>query len=203
MCKPPRYSLFAILLFLSMTAQAPAYLDAPAEKLTLPELIKEFKSIEVMKASRVDLDRGVVIWERAEQIQGKANADHVRHLIHLHGETPPALSGLKVDYSSLFFSQDGFKRGLLLTEGCWYVADFEADHDCWRIAFTDRHYDFNTCFAGKPEDAATAVKKLLNGEEVIVACHVRPGHPDLQNVRYTLKHPHEKISVSPATAPSG
>ena len=33
----------------SVAGRASAYLDAPAEKLTLPELVKEFKSIQMMK----------------------------------------------------------------------------------------------------------------------------------------------------------
>lgn len=188
--------------FFLLTATGLAYLNSPVEKLTLPELVKEFKSIDLMNAGRVDIDGGVVIWEPVEHLQGRSPATKVKHLVRLGGHVPEALRDLKSNRSAVFFSQDGWKRGVLLTDGCWYVVGYEGDTDCWRIAYTDRWYDFNICFCGSPEQLGAAVRKLLAGEEAIVKCRVKAKEPALQTVRYTMKHPKEKVVITDATQPA-
>ena len=197
-----RILLAYCLLVVVASASARAYINAPVEKLTLPELLKEFKSIQIVKAGRMDLDRGVVLWEFVEQLQGDKDTTRSKHVIHLKDGVPAALKKLKADQPAVFFSQDGWKRGIILTQGCWYLVGYEEESKCWRISFTDRWYDFNTCFAGTPEELTAAIRKLLRGEEAEVQCHVKPNEPELQTVRYSMKGVHEKTVVEPTTKPA-
>ena len=193
---------FTCLLFLALSAAARAYINAPVEKLTLPEMLKEFKSVQIIKAGSVDLDQGVVVWEFIEQLHGDKDPTRSRHIIHLRDGVPPSLKKLKPDQTAVFFSQDGWKRGIILTEGCWYLAGYEEENKCWRISFTDRWYDFNTCFSGSPDELVVAIRKLLKGEDAVVKCRVKPKEPELETVRYSMKQPHEKTVVTPTTKPA-
>jgi hypothetical protein len=109
---------------------------------------------------------------------------------------------LKPDQTAIFFSQDGWHRGLVLTEKCWYVVDYEPDTQVWRIVYTDRWYDFNVAYSGSPADLAIAIRALLNGDDAIVKCRVKPKEPALQRVSYSMKRIHEKRLIAPATAPA-
>lgn len=214
--KRSRLGRFVLLVWLgAVLVLAPpgrAYLDAPIEKLTLPELLKEFKSIAVVKAATVDLDRGVVVWSAVEQLRGdppgggggEGAGGKFKHLLKLRGGVPPALRGLKAGQQAVFFSSDGWDRGVVRVDGCWYVVGFENDSGWWRIAYTDRHYDFNVCFAGSADELAAAVRALLKGESVTVPCRVKPQEEPTQTVRYDPKRPKEKTVVAgPATRPAG
>ena len=170
-----------VFLAVVMSGSASAYLNAPAEKLTLPELLKEFKSIQIVKAGRMDLDKGVILWQHVEQLQGEKDETTFKHLLKLKDGVPEALKELKPDQTAVFFSQDGWHRGLVLTEKCWYVVDYEADNQVWRITYTDRWYDFNVAFAGSPAELIAAIRTLLKGDEAIVNCHVKPKEPALQS----------------------
>ena len=116
-----KHCLIGCIVVILMASPAGAYLNAPVEKLTLPELLKEFKSIQIMKAGRMDLEKGVVRWEHVDQLQGEKGEASSKHLIRLKDGIPPALKNLKGGQTAVFFSQDGFKRGVLFTEGCWYA----------------------------------------------------------------------------------
>ena len=105
---------------------------------------------------------------------------------------------MKEGQQAVFFTRDGWDRGIILVDGCWYVVAYEADNKVWRIAYTDRWYDFNVCFVGPPDQLAAAVRQLLAGETVTVRCRAKPKEPGLQTVRYTMKKPKEKTVVEPA-----
>jgi hypothetical protein len=188
-----------LLLALLPAVPAAAYIDAPADRLTLPQLVKEFKSIELVEAESVDLERGVVVWRRVERLRGDENAAPVKHLLRLKGQVPEALGGLKPGARAVFFSRDNFGRGLVRTAGCWYLVGHEPDDHRWRIAYTDRWYDFNTAYIGEPDPLAAAVTKLLAGEEVVVPCRPKPGSDAVQTVRYSMKRLGEKVVVEPPT----
>lgn len=192
----------AILFILAPAARA--VLDAPVDTLTLPQLVKEFKSIETVRARKVDLEKGFVVWSRVDQLQGKTEPADIKHLLRIHGKVPPALEHLKEGQLAVFFSSDGWDRGIILVQGCWYVVADEPDSHWWRIAYTDRHYDLNIAFAGTPEELAAAIKTLLEGNEAAVQCRIKPGEAPLQTVRYTMRRPKEKITVKePTTRRSG
>jgi hypothetical protein len=205
-----RRSLAAFWTVLLLASPASAYIDQPATNLTLPKLIQEFKLIEFVKAEKVDLEKGYVVWTPVERLRDDAPAKSeaqsatrpadgsVRHLLKISGAIPPALHNLKPGQQAVHFSRDGYNRSVILVDGCWYVAGWDKDPGRWRIAYTDRHYDFNACFVGSPAQLIDAIRTLQKGEEVVVDCRIKEKEPALQKVRYNPKKPKERTVVAAA-----
>src|SRR5690349_14171882 len=142
-----RFWLPFLALGLLLAAPAHAYIDQPLVNLTLPKLINEFKLIEIVKATAVDLEKGYVVWSPVECLRddppAKSEAQSaalpadgsVRHLLKISGKLPPALQELKVGQQALLMSRDGWNRTLVQIDGCWYVANWDKDPGRWRIEY--------------------------------------------------------------------
>lgn len=182
-------TLFFLLIALT---PSPAYIDSPAEKLTLPQLILEFRSASVLEVKKVDLERGVVHYKSVEQIQGPMETQTIKHSIRLSEAVPAELKGLKPGHKAIFFSGDGYKRSLTLAEGAWYCSTWDSRSGWWHIAYTASHYDFNCAFTGSVPDLTNAVHKLLRGDEVLIRCRKKSRTAETQMARCTLREPRRK-----------
>lgn len=177
---------------LLIAAAAWGYIDQPAENLTLPKLLKEFKSVAVLRATKVDSERGKVLWEAVEQIQGAKPQGVVRHQVTLNGRVPDEFKAIKPGTEAIFFCGDRWKRGLTLVDGHWYVCDADADGAWWRMSFTEKHYDFHCCFTGSVAELRDALRKLIDGKPAVVTSRKIRGVPTTQRVRYYPDKPDRK-----------
>ena len=173
-----------------------AYIDGPAEKLTLPQLLLEFRSVSVLQVDRLDLEKGVVLFKPVERVQGRGEPALVRHAVKYDGGVPAELKGLKPGQQAVFFSGDGYTRGITLVEGAWYCSTFDRKTGWWHIAYTAGHYDFNCAFAGSVPELLEAIGGLLRGEEVVVKCRKKSRQPETQLVRSSLRQPQRKEVVA-------
>lgn len=186
---------YTAIVFLCIASTAGAYIDAPPEKLTIPMLIKEFKTIAVLKLERAD-ERGKAKWEIVRVIQGKPDANgpgaRVRQSITLDGKVPEELKQLKPGVQAVFFSEDNWNRSLTLVEGNWYVCEWDAKTGWWRMSYTAAHYDFNCCFVGTTKQLADAIDVLRDGKSVTVRCRKVRRKPEMVEVTYRLDRPEQK-----------
>src|SRR5262245_24685096 len=130
------------ILMLVPATTAHAYIDMPAEQLTLPRLLLEFRTVGIFQVERVDLERGAVRYKLQERLQGSWQIQESRHSIRLDGKVPAELGNLRQGQSALLFTGDNYSRGIVLVEGAWYCCTIDAD-SWWRIAYTAGHYDFH------------------------------------------------------------
>jgi hypothetical protein len=192
-----------IIMLLAPASSALGYIDAPAEKLTLPQLMKEFKSVGMLRARRVDAERGKVIWEVTEQIQGLRNEEDMRHQVTLNGRVPEEFGDIKPGTTAVCFWGDRWKRCLTLVAGHWYVCDADPDGAWWRMSFTEKHYDFHCCFTGSVVELRDALRTLAQGKPVVVRCRTARRSAKTQQVRYYPDKPDRKEPVAQEPADNG
>jgi hypothetical protein len=174
-----------------------AYIDdLPPEKLTLPQLILEFRSIQVLQIDQLDLARGAVLFKSAERIQGREDAAVLKHSVKFGAKGVPAeLKGLKPGQPAILFSGDGYKRTITLVEGAWYCSSHDTRSGWSHIAYTAGHYDFNCAFTGTVSELKETIRQLLRGEEVVMRCRKKARQPETQFVRCSLRLPSKKEVV--------
>lgn len=188
-------------LFLSVVAvlcvpgRTPAFIDSPAEMLTLPRVVLEFRSIGIYQIERLELGRGGIQYKHVEQIQGKPPAAMLKHAVKLGESVPAELAKLKTGQRAVFFSGDGYGRGITFVAGAWYVSTYDGNTSWWPIAYTVDHYDMNCAFAGNDAELAESVRRLLKGQTLTVRCRKKSKMPETQFVRVSLSKPHEKPVV--------
>jgi len=198
-----RLTFIAILLCLTATP-ARAYIDMPAERLTLPRLLLEFRTSGVYRIERFAPDTGAIRFELVETLQGTP-APFQKHILRMGGKIPAELKGIAVGGQVLLMGADPYGRGLAFINGAWYVTNYEREIGWWRIAYTSAYFDFRCAFAS--DDLPLLVrscKTLLDGEGAIVPCHRKPKSAEIQFCRVSLREPHKRIEVpTPASREEG
>jgi HEAT repeat protein len=180
-----------------------AYIDYPAETLTLPRLMLELRSAGLFEVERVDLEKGAIRFKPLEHIQGNAHNDGINHLILYSGKIPPELQNVKVGQKAVLFYDDPYNRAVTFLEGAWYCSGWDAKTGWARIAYTAATHDFNCCFCGTVSELVAACKAIVRGETAVVRCRVRPNAPETQWVSVNLRDPHRKpVAPAPAGAPA-
>ncbi|MGA2501031.1 MAG: HEAT repeat domain-containing protein, partial [Tepidisphaeraceae bacterium] len=196
---------FASLCLLAMLAASDpgyAYIDMPAEKLTLPRLLLEFRTSGIYRIERLDIERGAVRFAFVEAIQG-APREAEKHVIRLDGKVPAAFADIREGDRAVLFGPDPYARSLVFLAGHWYVSNWERDNGWWRIGYTESHFDFACAFCGPLPQLVENCRTLLDGDEAVVPCHRKPKKPEIALVRVTLRDPHKRIEVAdPATRPA-
>ncbi len=166
------FSLTTIVAFvvLSVPSGAVAFIESPRhppEAFTL-SWVRQHAWIAVFKVDKVDTDRGVVLYELTEQLQGKVCPKRVRHLVQLNGKVLPGLEKLATGQVVVCFgSQD--KLVMTYVQGSWYLsASDKGDASVWRTI--QQRPDLNCLFVGPAADLADAFRELAAGREVMVRC---------------------------------
>jgi HEAT repeat protein len=188
----------ALFVLLLCPANGSAYIDSPAEGLTLPKLVLEFRTIRVLQVEKMDLERGAIVFKSIERIQGHPDSQTVKHSVKYDGAVPGELKNVRPGSKAIFFSGDGYKRGITLIDGAWYISNYNGNSGWWYIAGTAAHYDFNCVFIGSVAELTEAVKKLHRGDDVVVRCRKKSQVADTQVVSYNLGQLARKQVVSPA-----
>jgi hypothetical protein len=162
--------VIALGVVLGVAFGAVAFIESPrhpAEAFTL-SWVRQHAWIAVFKLDRVDADRGVVLYELTEQLQGKACPKRVRHVVQLNGKGLPDVDKLRAGQMVVCFgSQD--KLVISYLQGSWYLSmSDKGDASVWRTIQQRR--DLNCLFVGPAADLADAFRELAAGREVMVRC---------------------------------
>jgi hypothetical protein len=188
-------ALVLVFGLLGFQSPAPAYIDSPPETLTLPKVVLEFRSIQVLQVEKLDLARGAVLFKSIERIQGREDAAVLKHSVKFGEGVPAELKGLKPGQLAVHFSGDGYKRTITLVEGAWYCSNHDTRTGWSHIAYTAGHYDFNCAFTGTVPELKETIRQLLRGEEAVMRCRKKAQKPETQFVRCTLRQPNKKEVV--------
>ncbi len=190
------------LLLIHASHPAQAYIDMPAERLTLPRLLLEFRTSGVYRIERADLEKGAVRYELVETIQGKPSQEQ-KHILRTGGKIPAELSGIETGRRVLLMGPDPYGRGLAFINGAWYVTTYERDTGWWRIAYTSAYFDFRCAFSGDLPQLIDSCKTLLDGLEVTVPCHIKPKDAQIKWFTASLRQPHRRIeALDPQARPT-
>src|SRR5262249_29631997 len=122
----------------------------------------------------------------------------IKHSVKYDSAVPGELKNVKPGSKAIFFSGDGYKRGITLIDGAWYISNYNGNSGWWYIAGTAANYDFNCVFTGSVAELTEAIKKLHRGEDVVVRCRKKSQVGDTQVVSYNLGQLARKQVVSPA-----
>jgi HEAT repeat protein len=183
------------LAVLSLPGPVPAYIDMPAEQLTLPRVMLEFRSIGVCEIDRVDVEKGAVRFKLVERVQGPVESQ-AKHAIKLNDAVPAELKSLKVGQRCVLFTGDGYGRGLTFVNGAWYCSVVDSNTSWWNIAYTDAYYDFKCAFAGTVPELTDAIKTLLKGEDAFVRCRKKSQKAETQLVSCSLRQRDRKLVLA-------
>src|SRR4051812_5879932 len=199
-----RRLLTPILLFLVLcsTRCARGYIDMPAERLTLPRLLLEFRTSGVYRIAQFDPERGVVQYELVETLQGNP-PQRQRHLLRIHGKIPAELPAIEAGQQAVVLGADPYGRTLTFLNGAWYIVNFDRDVGALRLEYTSAYFDFRCAFSGELPLLIDASKMLLDGQEVIVPCHKKPKSSEVAQYAVSLRDPHRRLEIADvATRPS-
>jgi HEAT repeat protein len=179
------------IVLLAYALPAPAYIDGGGKRITLPEILLEFRSVTVIQVEKADATKHAIRYKVVEQLKGKNKIADPKHQVDFEGAGPAILKQLKPGQTAVFFTDCYDKRSLTFLDGVWYWTSPIGDG--WEQGPVRQ--DFNHVFTGTTLELADAVKKLLRGGDVIVRCQAKSGGSSIQFVRYSLREPHAKVLV--------
>lgn len=137
--------------------------------------VRQHAWIAVFKVGAVDADRGVVIYELTEQLQGhrrvpdKECPKRMRHLVKLNGQVPADLDKIQAGQVAICFGEHQHKLFVTYVQDSWYVASADRDEPSFGRIIWQRP-DLNCLFVGNATDLADAFRELAAGREAIVRC---------------------------------
>jgi HEAT repeat protein len=178
------------LALLLLALPASAYIDGGGAQITLPEIILEFHTATLVELDKADVARGAFRFKPVKALKGKPPAQDIKLQIGWGDEKSNPFRDVKPGQRAVFFSVCFDKRSLTCIDGVW--AWTQPAQDGWENGAVRR--DFEQVFVGKSTDLADAVVKLLRGHEVSVRSRT-------QQVRYSMKTPHDKALARDPGAP--
>ncbi len=192
-----RLALLMAGAVLGFIPHAAAFIDSPdhpPERYTLSAVHKN-AWIAALKVERVDFDRGVVVYELAEQLHGKNWPKRLRHFVKLDGKVPDGLDTLAAGDDVVCFAWDRQFTLLVTFVGqSWYLSNVERDDPSW-CKITRQRPDLNCLFVGSVGQLVDAFKELRAGRETIVRCQKNKKDPTTQFVRCIPAKPRSKEPV--------
>src|SRR4051812_42717587 len=112
---PPHFPLrwlgaALLLVGLCQARLTSAYIDMPAERLTLPRLLLEFRNVGLYGVDWVDAEHRAVRYRLVEAIQGNPE-ETFKHIINLDGRVPEELKELAEGEPAVVLGPDEYSRG--------------------------------------------------------------------------------------------
>jgi len=207
-----RIAIAAVLLLL-IASPAPAYLDGGGWQVTLPEILSEFRTVQLVEVEKVNLSKGGFKFRMGKPLKGKADARDLK--LQMTWEVGGApFKEMEPGRVAVHFTQScekqfqsaawspGFEN-LVAQRACLTFIDGVWLHsmptvDGWQSGSVRR--DFELSFLGTTAELTDAVSKLLRGHDVVVRCRRRKNTAETQWVRYSLKSPNNKAPAREAEA---
>jgi hypothetical protein len=195
-CGGRRIGLAAVVLALLALMPRPthAYIAVSAERLTLPEVILEFKAVAVLSVQKSDPARGAVRFKLESELVGKLPADaSLKHSIAAEGKAVPGVGELTSGETVILFWGSFDRRSLVLTQRGWYQTRAPGGGDDGWERYTQRRDDMARVFVGTPKELRAAIEAMLRGQRVVASIvpKTAQGNERLA-VGYDLLDPHRR-----------
>ena len=184
-----RFVLPTALLFALSANPARAYIEAPY---SLGQFVNDARNIVVLELTRVNAEKGLLIFKKVADLKGNYPAQEVKHNIGTRGfherEWKNVMAWAEVGKKAVFFFTDNASETCIHTY--WYQCYQEGDW--WGMSHAEPF--LLRTFYGDPEKLVEIVTRLLKNEEVLVPCladgdknqlHQRKGK--LQRLKASLK----------------
>ena len=156
---------FTPLALLLIASPARAYIEAP---MSLGEVINQSNVITVMRVSKVDKEKKLVVYEKVEDLRGKFPTTAARHVITgqlKEGEIKTVLDLAEPGKTAVFFAKDGACEMCL--DFYWYQIYKQGD-DLYTMSHGEPF--LLRSYAGKADRLGPIVRAILDGKEVAVPC---------------------------------
>lgn len=181
-----------LVWFVGCGPAAWAYIDAGGDRITLAEVLLEFRDVAAVKIEKADLDRGAVLYRVQKRFQGKLT-DPTKHALLAMGKVPEPLQKLAPGQAAVLLNGCYDRRGIALTSCGWYhVDDPPNPQDGWHRLVMLRA-DLDSIFFGTPEQLTETLSRLREGERVVVRIRPRDCKPsESVFVSCDLDDPHNR-----------
>ncbi|HJZ94075.1 MAG TPA: VCBS repeat-containing protein [Gemmataceae bacterium] len=159
---PIRFTLASILL-LTVNASSRAYIEAP---MTIGDVINQSQLVTILRVSRVDKSKNLIVYDKVEDIKGKFPTAIARHVITgqlREGEIKTVLDWAEPGKTAIFFAKDGACETCIDTY--WYQT-YKNGEDLYGMSHGEPF--LLRSYAGKAERLAPLVRAMLEGKEVLV-----------------------------------
>ncbi len=181
----------ALLLSLSLARPVWSYVEVPY---TLGKVIEDSSHIVLVEVTRVNKEKGLIIFKKLKDLKGTLDGDQLKHNIGTGDrgfhprEAKYAMAWAAVGERAVFFCNEEASETCIGTY--WYQCYRE---DQWWGMSHAEPYLLRT-FCGDADDLAKAVTEILVGKDVVVSClvdanrqrlHERKGK--LQRLKASLK----------------
>lgn len=159
----------ALVLVVLGAGLAWGYVEAPY---TLGKVIEESSNVVLVEVTRVQKEKGLIIYRKVKDLKGTYDGDQIKHNIGsgdrgFHPrETKYVMSGVAVGERAVFFCNAEASETCIGTY--WYQCYRE--EEWWGMSHAEP-YLLRT-FCGDADDLANAVKEILAGKEVVIPCLV-------------------------------
>jgi hypothetical protein len=164
-----RWLVPGFLLALSVSGPAWGYVEAPY---TLGKVIADSTNIVLVEVTRVQKEKGLIIFRKVKDLKGTYDGDQLRHNIgsgdrgYHPRESKYVMTWAAVGQQAVFFCNEEASETCIGTY--WYQCYRE---DQWWGMSHAEPYLLRT-FCGDADDLAKGVTEILAGKEIVVPCMV-------------------------------
>jgi hypothetical protein len=163
-----------LLLFAAPTAWA--YVEAPY---SLGQVCNESTTIVLVEVTRVDKDKGLIIYKKLQDLKGKHPTDTIKHNIGKRGyherEWKNVMAWAEVGKKAVVFHNGSASETCI--EKYWYQTYPEGEW--WGMSHAEPF--LSRTYFGDPEKLADHVTAMLDGKEVVVPCLADGNKDQLHN----------------------
>ena len=187
--------MLAALLLVVSALPARAYIEAP---MTLADVINQSQMITILRVTRVEKAKSLIVFEKVEDVKGKMPTATVRHVIAgqlKEGEIKTVLDWAEPGKIAIFFMKDGQCETCI--DMYWYQIYKNGD-DLYGMSHGEPF--LLRSYAGKAERLPSYVRTIMDNKEAIVPAmednkdllHKRAGRimrlkTSLKNISYDPK----------------
>jgi hypothetical protein len=165
-----RLALFAgvVLVVVVLSTPAGGYIHFPP--LTMPKMCQQSTAIRVLKVKKYDKEKGVIVYEVADTLKGKApDGTSFKHAIGKETKaTKPMFDWVAGGKQAVMFTIEGgeIACGYVFIDKFCYSVDYNRKGDFWLLIRVDP--EMVATFHGTVETLQKVTKDLLAGKEVKV-----------------------------------
>jgi FG-GAP-like repeat len=168
--------VLALAILVAAASPSWAYIEAP---MTLADVINQSTQITILRVTKVDKSKNMIVYEKVEDVKGKFPTASARHVCSgqlREGETKTVLDWAEPGKTAIFFAKDGACETCI--DNYWYQIYKQGD-DLYGMSHGEPF--LLRSYAGKADRLPPIVRGLMEGREVI--CPVMEDNKDLLHKR--------------------